>query len=432
MKGGGGYFPMFHDLRGTRVLVAGAGKVAERRIGALLAHGAEVTVVAKRFSHAVKRLVDAGRVRGIVSPFRPEHLEGMALAFAAASEPEANRAVAREAGRRGIPVNVADVPSECSFILPALVSGESFTLAVSTGGKHPGIARALREFLEDHKEEIAVRVERGRRRREDGPSRGTVYIVGAGPGDPDLLTVRGLGLLRGADVILHDYLVPGEILSLSSPKAIKICYARRGKTAGHGSALKQAAIHRAMARFAREGKSVVRLKSGDPLLFGRGGEEAEYLANEGIPFEIVPGITAAVGCAAAAGIPLTHRGLASSATLLAGHEADGKGESAIDWSRLPKDGTLAVYMGVTRIEGLARDLVEKAGYAPDTPFAAVENGTRRGQRVLRGTLSGLARRVKEAGIRSPAMLFVGKAAACAFPGLQERKNIEEKSDGSVA
>ena len=329
-------------------------------------------------------------------------------------------------------MNVADVSSECSFILPAVVPGESFMLAVSTGGKNPGVARALREFLEDHKEEIAVRVERGRRRREKRPSKGTVYIVGAGPGDPDLLTVRALGLLRGADVILHDYLVPGEILSLSSPKAIKICYARRGKTAGHGSALKQAAIHRAMVRFAREGKSVVRLKSGDPLLFGRGGEEAEHLANEGIPFEIVPGITAAVGCAAAAGIPLTHRGLASSATLLAGHEADGKGESAIDWSRLPKDGTLAVYMGVTRIEGLARDLMENAGFAADTPFAVVENGTRRGQRVLRGTLSGLARRVKEAGIRSPAMLFVGKAAACAFSRLQEGKNIEEKSDGSVA
>jgi uroporphyrin-III C-methyltransferase len=259
-----------------------------------------------------------------------------------------------------------------------------------------------------------------------------VYIVGAGPGDPDLLTVRGLGLLRSADVVLHDYLVPEEILSLSSPKALRICYARRGKTAGHGSALKQEAIHRAMARFAREGKSVVRLKSGDPFVFGRGGEEAEYLAKEGIPFEIVPGITAAMGCAAAAGIPLTHRKLSSSATLLAGHEADGKGEPAIDWNRLPADGTLAVYMGVARIGELARNLVEKAGFSADTPFAVVESGTRRGQRVLRGALSDLPRRAEEAGIRSPALLFVGKTAAHALAGSPDRETFEEQTDGPVA
>src|SRR5512134_151641 len=426
------YFPLFHDLRGVPVLVVGAGKVAERRIGALVSHGAKVTVVAKRFSPAVKRLVEEGLVRGILSPFRPEQLDGMALAFAAASEPAANRAVARQAGIHGIPVNVADVPSECSFILPAVVNGESFTLAISTGGKHPGVARAVREFLEDRKEELAVRFERGRRRMGHRPSEGKVYIVGAGPGDPDLLTVRALGLLRGADVVLHDYLVPREILSLSSPKAVRICYARRGKTAGHGSALKQAAIHRAMARFAREGKSVVRLKSGDPLLFGRGAEEAEYLAKEGIPFEIVPGITAAVGCAAAAGIPLTRRGLSSSATLLAGHEADGKGESAIDWRRLPKDGTLAVYMGVARMEGIARDLLEKAGLPPDTPFAVVENGTRRGQRILRGRLCDLSRLAEEAGIRSPAILFVGRTTARDLALARDQEPFEEHVDGFVA
>ena len=432
MKVSGSYFPLFHDLRGSRVLVVGAGKVAGRRIEALLAHGASVTVVAKGFSPAVRRLVEGCRIRGILSPFRPEHLDGMAWAFACASETAANRSVAREAGFRGIPVNAADLPSECSFILPAIVPGEAFTLAVSTGGKHPGVARALREFLEEHKNEIAVRIERGRRRRDRRASMGKVYIVGAGPGDPDLLTVRALGLLRSADVVLHDYLVPGEILSLSCPKATKVCFARRGRTAGHGSALKQEAIHRAMARFAREGKSVVRLKSGDPFVFGRGGEEAEYLAKEGIPFEIVPGITAAMGCAAAAGIPLTHRKLSSSATFLAGHEADGKGEPAIDWKRLPADGTLAVYMGVARMGELARNLVEKAGFSADTPFAVVDRGTRRGQRVLRGALSDLPRRAEEAGIRSPALLFVGKTAAHALAGSPDREIFEEQTDGPVA
>lgn len=426
------YFPVFMDLRGAAVLVVGAGKVAERKIGKLLAHGATVTVVAGEFSAPVRRIAERGEVRGIHGPFRPEYLDGMDLAFAATTDPSTNRLVAREARRRRISVNVADVPEECTFILPATVHGEGFTVAVSTGGKNPGAARAIREFLEGSKEEIAVRFERGRRRREARPQKGKVYIVGAGPGNPDLLTVRALGLLRGADAVIHDYLVPGEILSLASPRAARICFARRGRTCGHGSSLKQAAIHAAMARFAREGKSVVRLKSGDPLVFGRGGEEAEYLAAEGIPFEIVPGITAAAGCAAAAGIPMTHRDVSSSVTFLAGHEADGKGGTEIDWKRLPADGTIAVYMGVGRVEGLARDLMEKANLPADTPVAVVENGTLRTQRVLRGRLEGLARLVKEAGVRSPALLFVGKTAACALAGHSGKENIEERNDGPVA
>lgn len=428
----GRYFPISFDLRGAPVLVVGAGPVALRRTEKLLAHGAAVTVAAKTFSPAMKRLAEDGRVRGILSPFRPEHLDGMTLAFAAASDPAANRAAALEARRRGIPVNVADAPGECTFILPAVVPGRSFTLAVSTEGKHPGAARAIREFLEDRKAEIAVRFERGRRRAGIRASRGMVYIVGAGPGDPDLLTVRAAGLLRTADVVLHDYLVPGEILSLSSPKAARICFARRGKTSGHGSALKQAAIHRAMARFARAGKSVVRLKSGDPLVFGRGGEEAEFLAAQGIPFEIVPGITAAAGCAAAAGIPLTHRNLSSSVTLLAGREVEGKEGTAVDWDRLPGNGTLAVYMGASRAGEIARDLVAKAGFPADTPFAAVENGTRPGQRVLRGRLADLPRLARETGIRSPAILFVGKTAALALEGGAAGDNPKEEIHGPVA
>lgn len=403
------YLPVFFDVAGAPVLVVGAGRVAERKIEALVACGAAVTVAAPKFSPPVRRLAALGRIRAIAGPFRPRQLDGMTLAFAAASNSETNRAVSREARRRRIPVNAADSPNDCSFILPAVVREKEFTIAISTGGRNPAAARAIREYLEENRSEIAVRLERGRRRRMR-PRLGTVYIVGAGPGDPDLLTVRALGLLRAADVVIHDYLVPRDIVSLASPKAKVLCYARRGGTAGHGSTLKQDAIHAAMARFAREGKSVVRLKSGDPLVFGRGGEEAAYLASEGIPFEIVPGITAAVGCAASAGIPLTHRALASSVTFLAGHEADGKSGSAIDWARLPKDGTLAVYMGVGRAGELARNLVEKSGFPPETPVAIVENGTRRGQRAFRGILDGLSRRLEEAGVRSPAMLFVGKSA----------------------
>ncbi|MGA6993855.1 MAG: uroporphyrinogen-III C-methyltransferase [Candidatus Deferrimicrobiaceae bacterium] len=410
MKSQISYFPIFIRIGGEKALVVGAGAVAGRKIRSLLSCGASVTVVAKGFSAEVRRLARRGAIRAITSPFREDHLKGMGIAFAATSDTRVNRAVSLGARRRGIPVNVADSPDDCSFLLPAVFDGDGFTVAISTGGKNPGAARAIREFLEDHGEELSVRVERGRRRGALRGKPGKVHIVGAGPGDPDLLTVRALGLLRSADVVIHDYLVPEEILSLAPRKAKRVCYSRRGRTSGHGSRLKQQAIHGAMARFAREGKSVVRLKSGDPLIFGRGGEEAEFLAAEQIPFEIVPGITAAIGCAAAANLPLTHRDLSSCVTFLPGHESSGKEVSAVDWSRIPRNGTTAIYMGVSRVLPLGRELV-RAGFPPDTPFAIVESGTRRSQRVLRGRLADLSVVVRKSEVRSPAMLYIGNSVA---------------------
>jgi len=284
----------------------------------------------------------------------------------------------------------------------------------------------VREYLEERSADLAVRVERGRRRPAAGPVPGTVYIVGAGPGDPDLLTVRALGLLRAAQVIIHDYLVPGAILSLASPRARLVCFARRGRTAGHGGALRQAAILAAMEEHARAGRSVVRLKSGDPFVFGRGGEEMSWLASRGIPFEIVPGITAALGCAAAARIPLTQRGVSSSVTLVAGHEAGGKNGTAVEWERLPLGGTVAVYMGVGRAAGVVRELLEKAGFPAATPAAAVACGTRPDQQVVSGTLVELPRLLARRGVRSPAVLFVGRSAAFAA---QEAAGRESAAQG---
>ena len=415
MKAKKEYFPVFLDLDGARALVVGAGDVAARRIDALLAAGASVTVAARDFSDAVDERAALGELDAIRGEYREDMVEGMDLVFAASSDRSLNARVARDARRRRIHVNAADSPGDCTFILPAVVREEEFTAAISTGGRNPGAARALREFLEERRAEVSVRVERGRRRRRIAAEPGKVYIVGAGPGDPDLLTVRALGLLRGADAVIYDYLVPAEILSMAPSRAARICFARRGRTAGHGAAMKQAAIHEMMVRLAREGKSIVRLKSGDPLVFGRGGEEAEYLAREGVAFEIVPGITAAAGCAAAANLPLTHRDRSSSVTFLAGHETDGKGESAVDWGRLPKSGTLAIYMGVARAGAIAQALLA-AGFDGETPFAIVENGTRPEQRVLRGRLEALPRAAEEAAVRSPAMLFVGRAAALHSPG----------------
>jgi uroporphyrin-III C-methyltransferase/precorrin-2 dehydrogenase/sirohydrochlorin ferrochelatase len=420
------YLPVFHDVLGASVLVVGAGAVGTRKIEALLAGGARVTVVAKEFSPAVEERAAHGDLTVLRGTFRPDQMEEAELVFVATPDRTLNRRISAEARRRRIPVNVADSPEECTFLLPAVVRGGEFTAAISTGGRHPGAAKALREFLEDHREEVSVRLERGRRRKRIAAMPGKVYIVGAGPGDPDLLTVRALGLLRSADAVIHDYLVPAEILSLAPAKAARICFARRGGTAGHGAALKQNAIHEAMVRLAREGKSVIRLKSGDPLMFGRGGEEAEYLAGEGIPFEIVPGITAAMGCAAAAVLPLTHRERSSSVTFVAGHETDEKGKSAVDWSLLPKDGTLAIYMGVGRVAAIAGELAG-AGFPPETPFAIVENGNRPEQRILRGTLFDLPRISVESGARSPAILFVGRTAA-----LMPYENTGEISDEPVA
>ena len=420
------YLPVFHDLRGARVLVVGAGAVGARKIDALLAGGARITVVAKEFSPAVEEHAARGDLMALRGTFHTDQMEEAELVFAATPDRALNRRISAEARRRRIPVNVADSPEECTFLLPSVVRGGEFTAAISTGGENPGAAKALREFLEEHRAEISVRLERGRRRKRIAGRPGKVYIVGAGPGDPDLLTVRALGLLRSADAVIYDYLVPRDILSLASGKAAKICYARRGGTAGHGAVLKQNAIHEAMVRLAREGKSVVRLKSGDPLVFGRGGEEAEHLSREGIPFEIVPGITAAMGCAAAAALPLTHRERSSSVTFVAGHETDEKGKSAVDWSRLPKDGTLAVYMGVGRVAAIAEELAG-AGFSPDTPFAIVENGSRPEQRVVRGILSDLPRIPEEYDVRSPAILFVGRTAA-----LLPYDNTGERSDEPVA
>jgi uroporphyrin-III C-methyltransferase/precorrin-2 dehydrogenase/sirohydrochlorin ferrochelatase len=404
------YLPVFHDIRDARVLVIGAGAVGTRKIEALLAGGARVTVVAKGFSPSVEERAARGDLTALQGTFHPDRMREVELVFVATPDRALNRRVSAEARRRHIPVNVADSPEECTFLLPAVVRGDGFTAAISTNGKNPGAAKALREFLEDHREEISVRLERGRRRKRIAARPGTVYIVGAGPGDPDLLTVRALGLLRSADAVIYDYLVPREILTLAPAKAVRICFARRGRTAGHGAVLKQNAIHEAMVRLAREGKSVVRLKSGDPLVFGRGGEEAELLSREGIPLEIVPGITAAMGCAAAAAIPLTHRERSSSVTFVAGHETDEKGKSAVDWSLLPKDGTLAIYMGIGRIAPVAEELAA-AGFTPETPFAIVENGSRPEQRILRGPLSDLPRIAAESAVRSPAILFVGRTAA---------------------
>jgi len=370
--------------------------------------------------------------------------------------PEADLlAMSKAARARGIPVNVVDRPGLCSFIMPAIIDRDPVTIAVSSGGMAPVLARLLRQRIEQLIPPgigrlaalVAEFTADIRRRLPDLPQRrhvlerlftgrvaelalagdgsearrelsrqiarpdvgedtiGTVFLVGAGPGAADLLTLRAHRLLGLADVIVHDRLVGADILAMARRDAEMIDV---GKTPG-GHCTPQEAINELLVRLARDGRKIVRLKGGDPFIFGRGGEEAEALARAGIPFEVVPGVTAALACAAQAGIPLTHRGVARSVTLLTGHTRDGVPD--LDFAAAARSGgTLAIYMGLATLPKLRAGLLGH-GIAPDLPAALIENGGTNAQRVLHGTLTTIAADARGWSTGGPALLLLGEAVA---------------------
>ncbi|WP_049622859.1 siroheme synthase CysG [Frateuria defendens] len=448
-------YPLFADLSRRAVLVVGGGAVAERKVAALLEAGAQVTVNAPELTATLRRWVAERRIAHADEAFRESWLDRVWLVVAATDDAETNRLVASLAGLRRIFVNVVDDAALSSFHVPAVIDRAPLTIAISSGGEAPMLARLLRERLEallDHSlgalAALAARL-RGRiraqlpapaaRRRfyerlfagevaellrqnqpqaaqaaaeralaqEPGERRGSVVLVGAGPGDPGLLTLRALRALNEADVILHDRLVSEAVLALARRDAERI---EVGKQAGNHHTT-QERIHALLLEHARAGKRVVRLKGGDPFVFGRGGEELEYLRAHGIPYEVVPGITAALACAAYAGVPLTHRDHAQSVRLVTAHCRDSL--DTLDWPALAQERqTLAVYMGVGELDGLRARLLAH-GRAPSTPFALVENGSRAGQRVVTGTLAELPERAAAHMVRSPALLILGEVAALA-------------------
>ena len=456
------YFPIFLRLAGEPVLVVGGGEVAARKVDLLLRTSAQVRVVAPELVPGLAERAAAGEIVHLAAEFRPEHLEGVRLAIAATDKHAINAWVARQAERRNIPVNVVDDRELSRFIVPAIVDRSPVVVAVGSSGDAPVLTRRLRERLESFlpqrlgalaklagklRPTIKARIESPARRRrfwenffdsslagdvlagrEDAadpalPGRvvdsfvqlarspqeaGEVVLVGAGPGDPGLLTLRGLRALQNADVILYDRLVSDEILDLARRDAERIYV---GKTAG-GAQVSQEEINAQLVRLALQGKRVCRLKGGDPFIFGRGGEELEALAAAGVRFEVVPGVTAAAGCAAYAGIPLTHRDHAQSLVFVTGHAKAEAGEdsSALDWSQLARPSqTVVFYMGLGSLERILLRLREHG--APDSRAAAiVEQGTRATQRVVTGTLADLARQAHEAGVQSPALLIVGEVA----------------------
>ncbi|MGF1592188.1 MAG: siroheme synthase CysG [Kiloniellaceae bacterium] len=448
------YFPAFHDLSTRPSLVVGGGEAAARKLRLLMKAGARAVVVAPEAGAEIAGLAAADRLTWHARPFAAADVAGCGLVIAATGRPEVDAAVSEAAQSAGLPVNVVDRPELSTFITPAIIDRDPLVIGISSGADAPILARQIRARLESllpanlgrlarfagaFRGAVAAQIADGPRRRRfwerffAGPvadkvlagdevgareamlglingraaqqhEEGSVAIVGAGPGDPDLLTFKALRRLQEADVVLFDKLVGPEIVDYARRDALRI-YVGKSK-ANHAKS--QDEINALMAEHALAGRRVVRLKGGDPFIFGRGGEEMDYLQARGIAVEVVPGVTAAAGCAAAAGIPLTLRGTALAVTFLTGHARDG--EPDLDWASLASGKqTLAVYMGVTTAGTVARRLVEH-GLPAGTPVAIIENGTRPEQRIVSGRLEELESRLQGAGVTGPALIIIGEVA----------------------
>jgi len=447
------YFPIFVDLEAASVLVVGGGETAAQKVRLLARTPARLRIIAPALCAELAEAAEAGRIEWIGEAFAPDQLEGCRLAYAASDDDALDARVAAAARARNIPVNAVDRPEHCSFITPALVDRDPVVVAIGSEGAAPVLVRRIKAMLEARlpsrlgdlarfaghlRERVAARWRDGASRRRfwegffdgpvarhvlageearasdliesqlDGPRRavaaaspGSVTLVGAGPGDPDLLTFKAMRALQAADVIVTDRLVGPKILEAARRDAKRILV---GKTPG-GASTSQDEIGRILIREAMRGQKVVRLKGGDPLVFGRAAEELKALEAAGIAVEIVPGITAALATAARHGLTLTERRERRSLTLLTGHASDGPAEH--DWQALARPGqALAVYMGVGAAGRMQARLAE-AGIDPATPVTVVENATLPEEKVAVGRIDALAALVRDHGIKGPAIIVIG-------------------------
>lgn len=445
------YFPAFLSLHGKPCLLVGGGDVAARKARLLLAAGAMLTVVAPEIGPGLANMLDRERVRHVPRKFRATDIRGHWLAVSATNDAEVQGAVFAAAERARVFCNSVDDTSNSSYITPAIVDRSPIVVAISSGGAAPVLARKIRAQIEamlpgatgrlaeiagslrEHVSKVLADVQQRRRFWEsffDGRVAGAVYgkredsidediadlldsaagaegrqgeawLVGAGPGDSGLLTLRALQIMQAADVIVHDRLVSEDVLSFARRDAECIAV---GKTPGSRRNSQQE-INELLVSLVASGKRVCRLKGGDPYIFGRGGEEADALAAAGFSCQVVPGITAAAGCAAYSGIPLTHRDLAQSVVLLTAHGKDSIDQ--LDWPSLARDRqTLAVYMAVRRFPELMQQLIAH-GRPADTPVAIIENGTTPRQRIFRGSLGQLVMLAEAHRVESPAILLIG-------------------------
>jgi uroporphyrin-III C-methyltransferase/precorrin-2 dehydrogenase/sirohydrochlorin ferrochelatase len=458
------YLPIFIQLRGSPAVVVGGGNVALRKVDLLLKAGARVTVIAPKLHDELRALAERGQLDYIAREFQTHHLDGTSLVIAATDSREVNGAVSQAAKARRLPINVVDDPELSTFIFPAIIDRSPVVVAVGSSGHSPVLARRVRQqieallparlgalarFVGDRRGEVKRALAPQQRRpfweriiggivgsrvlagdERDANARfldelasldkpldaspaaeegrvGEVYLIGAGPGDPDLLTLRAVQLLQQADVILYDRLVSDAVLERARRDAQRIFV---GKETGGDHHATQARIHELLVHYAKRGLRVARLKGGDPFIFGRGGEEIEVLAAHGVPYIVVPGITAALGAAASAGIPLTHRRLAQSVTFAAGHALD---DDTLDWRSLGlPHHTVVFYMGVAQLPRIVARLTE-AGALLDHPAALVERGSLADQRVIRGTLGTIVELARAHDVQPPALLIVGEVASLA-------------------
>ncbi|HUX64916.1 siroheme synthase CysG [Sulfuricella sp.] len=445
------FFPIFFDIKNKPCLVIGGGEVATRKAGMLMQSGGLITVVAPELTRTLKELADAGKITHVAEKFRPELLGEAVLVIAATNDRAANEQVSVAAKKLRIPVNVVDNPDLCSFIMPSVIDRSPLVIAISSGGTSPVLARVVRAKLEafipaaygrlahfaaSFRDQVKDRILPAKRRifwekilqgpvaemvlsgqdqtardalqkmlaadSDDTPPRGEVYLVGGGPGNPDLLTFRALRLMQQADVVVYDNLVSPAVLELARRDAERIYVGK--ERAKH--TMRQENINELLVKLAQEGKRVARLKGGDPFVFGRGGEEIETLAAHGIPFQVVPGITAATGVSSYAGIPLTHRDYAQSCVFVTGHLKDGSVN--IDLTGIAKTNqTIVIYMGLLGLPTLCQELVAH-GLPITTPAAIVQQGTTYQQKVVTGTLATLPELAVNAKMKPPTLIIVGE------------------------
>ena len=445
------FLPIFMNIKGEHCLVIGGGKIASRKVFMLLRAGAAVSVVSPQLCQDLNIRKDAGEIKHINRLFEDGDLENCKIIIAATDDEKVNSHISQLAKSKGIPVNVVDAPDLCSFIVPSIIDRNPVQIAISTGGASPVLARLLRsrletyipaaygrlaKLVESYREKVKAKfsntdeirtfwegilegpvadtliagkdkvarelLETAVENAEAPAERGEVYLVGAGPGDPDLLTFRALRLMQQADVVVYDRLVSQGVMDLVRRDA-ECIYAGKER---NKHTLPQESINALLVRLAQEGKKVLRLKGGDPFIFGRGGEEIETLTEENVSFQVVPGITAAAGCSSYAGIPLTHRDYVQSCMFVTGHLKDGSTD--LNWDAIAQPNqTVVFYMGLQTVKELCKELIAH-GLSSTTPAALVEKGTTQEQKVHIGDLTTLHDIVEKNNVKAPTLIIVGE------------------------
>jgi len=421
--------PIFLKLENESTLVVGGGNVAFQKIQKLLDANSKITVVSPKCNSEIMSLISENKIKWIQENYDSKFIDFPKVIIGATSDEQVNRAIYKDAQKLGIPVNIVDQPELCSFYLGAVHSEGDIKVAVSTNGKSPAVAKKIRNMIKQllPKETASIVNELGKIRKsiqssvstyserkqifdsivENQFSRlhGKVSLVGAGPGDPELISIRGAKAISNADVLLYDSLIHPDLLKLAPKNALLVFV---GKRCGKHSTV-QEHIEHIIVSHSNEGKYVVRLKGGDPFVFGRGGEEAEALAKNNIPFEVIPGVSAGLGSAAYSGIPLTHRDYASGTIFLTGHAT--KDENSLDWNAIVRSKmTLVIYMGVKNATEISQRLRHN-GMAEDMPVAIIQHATLPFQKIFESTLQKFPKEIEKSEIKAPAIIIIGSVVS---------------------